>query len=170
MKVTPLITDGGVVRIKIYQEVSSLQESSISNSAGPITNKRALESNVLVDDGSIIVLGGLMDDRYDTGEDKVPVLGDTPLLGGLFRYETHKRKKTNLMVFLRPQIIREAGDYRAATDLRYDAMRQRQQTFDAGRRDWQGEGDVPQLPPRTAPAVAPGVATDTAAGTAPRAP
>lgn len=150
LKVKPQITEGGVVRIQIYQEASSLQATSLSNNAGPITNKRALESNVLVDDGKIIALGGLMDDQYGAGEDKVPFLGDAPLIGGLFRYETKKRNKTNLMVFLRPTIIRDADGYRSVTDERYDMLLGAQKRFDESRRSWYGSEAAPQLPARTA--------------------
>lgn len=149
LKVKPQITEGGVVRIQIYQEASSLQATSLSNNAGPITNKRALESNVLVDDGKIIALGGLMDDQYGAGEDKVPFLGDAPLIGGLFRYETKKRNKTNLMVFLRPTIIRDADGYRGVTDERYDMLLGAQKHFDESRRSWYGSEAAPQLPART---------------------
>ena len=149
LKVKPMITDGGVVRVEIFQEASSLQETSLSNSAGPITNKRSMSSTVLVDDGAIVVLGGLMDDRYDSGEDRVPLLGDAPIIGGLFRYENRKRAKTNLMVFLRPQIIRDAADARGTTDRLYEDMLRRQSSFAAGQRDGRG-ADAPQLPPRSA--------------------
>lgn len=153
LKVKPQITEGGVVRIQIYQEASSLQATSLSNNAGPITNKRALESNVLVDDGKIIALGGLMDDQYGAGEDKVPLLGDAPLIGGLFRYETKKRNKTNLMVFLRPTIIRDAEGYRGVTDERYDMLLGAQKRFDESRRSWYGSEAAPQLPARPADTV-----------------
>jgi general secretion pathway protein D len=120
LRVKPQITEGGTVRLAIFQEVSSVQELTITNASGPITNKRSLESNVLVDDGQIVVLGGLLQDSLSNGEDKVPLLGDIPMVGNLFRYETRKRSKTNLMVFLRPTVIRDAGAVRGLTNDRYD--------------------------------------------------
>lgn len=147
LKVRPQITEGGVVRIQIYQEASSVQPNSVSNAAGPITNKRALESSVLVDDGSIIVLGGLIDDNFGTGEDKVPILGDIPLFGGLFRYETRKRTKTNLMVFLRPTIVRDPADYHSLTSHRYGEIGTAQKNFEDNRRAWYGDTVAPRVPP-----------------------
>ena len=120
LRVKPQITEGGTVRLAIFQEVSSLQDLTITNASGPITNKRSLESNVLVDDGQIVVLGGLLQDTLSNGEDKVPLLGDIPVLGYLFRYGTRKRSKTNLMVFLRPTVIRDANAVRGLTNDRYD--------------------------------------------------
>jgi general secretion pathway protein D len=81
LRVKPQITEGGTVRLAIFQEVSSVQDLTINNAAGPITNKRSLESNVLVDDGQIIVLGGLLQDALSNGQDKVPLLGDVPFVG-----------------------------------------------------------------------------------------
>ena len=120
LRVKPQITEGGTVRLAIFQEVSSVQELTITNASGPITNKRSIESNVLVDDGQIVVLGGLLQDSLSNGEDKVPLLGDIPVVGNLFRYETRKRSKTNLMVFLRPTVIRDASGVRGLTNDRYD--------------------------------------------------
>lgn len=108
LKVKPQISEGGTVRVQIAQEVSSINSE---NSLGPVTNKRAIDSTVLVDDGGIIALGGLMEDSFSAGEEKVPVLGDIPVVGELFRYGTRKRTKTNLMVFLRPQVIWDEGGY-----------------------------------------------------------
>ena len=104
------MAEGGTVKLQIYQEASSIQDTT--NAAGVITNKRSIESTVLVDDGQIIVLGGLIQDDVRDGLDKVPGLGDIPLLGSLFKYETRKHVKTNLMVFLRPQDTaqRHCGD------------------------------------------------------------
>ena len=120
LRVKPQITEGGTVRLAIFQEVSSVQDLTINNASGPITNKRSLESNVLVDDGQIVVLGGLLQDSLSNGQDKVPLLGDIPGIGGLFRYETRKRSKTNLMVFLRPTVIRDASAARGLSNDRYD--------------------------------------------------
>lgn len=145
LKVRPQITEGGVVRVQIYQEASTVQPGTASSAAGPTTNKRSLESSVLVDDGNIIVLGGLIEDSFGNNEEKVPLLGDVPVLRNLFRYENRNRKKTNLMVFLRPRIIRDALGYQEITEDRYQHLlvgqkRQAQQTQPA----W-GDRSVPML-------------------------
>jgi general secretion pathway protein D len=120
LRVKPQISEGGTVRLQLYQEVSSVQDRSFLT--GVITNKRSLESTVLVDDGQIIVLGGLVQDQIDTVVEKVPVLGDIPLLGYLFRYETRKQTKTNLMVFLRPVVLRDSAAPGSITSERYRQM------------------------------------------------
>lgn len=120
LRVRPQVSEGGTVKLQIYQEVSSIDARVLQG--GVVTNKRALESSVLVDDGQIIVLGGLIQDSVTTGQEKVPLLGDLPVLGNLFRYETRQRTKTNLMVFLRPYVIRGAQAGHLVVD-RYDLMR-----------------------------------------------
>ena len=118
LRVKPQISEGGTVRLQLYQEVSSVQDNL--NPAGVVTNKRAVESTVLVDDGHIVVIGGLIQDSVRDGVEKVPVLGDIPLLGALFTYKTRSRTKTNLMVFLRPTVLRDAQRAESLTDGRYD--------------------------------------------------
>ncbi|MCX7276642.1 MAG: type II secretion system secretin GspD [Burkholderiales bacterium] len=127
LRVRPQINENGTVKMAIYQEVSSVDASTKSNTNGPTTNKRSIESNVLVDDGSIVVLGGLLQDDYSGNVEKVPGLGDVPFLGNFFRSETRTRKKTNLMVFLRPIVVRDAGTSDALAVDRYDMMRGQQQ-------------------------------------------
>lgn len=127
LRVKPQISENGTIKMTIFQEVSSVQASSVNSATGLITNKRTIESTVLVDDGSIVVLGGLLQDEYSGNQQKVPGLGDIPLFGNLFKSETRNRKKTNLMVFLRPVVLRDA---RATTNLsldRYELMRATQQ-------------------------------------------
>jgi general secretion pathway protein D len=121
LRVRPQISDSGTVRLQIFQEVSSVQSTSLA--AGIVTNRRAIESTVLVDDGEIIVLGGLIEERVEDGQQKVPVLGDLPVLGGLFRYEGRKRTKTNLLVFLRPIVLRDSEASGSVTATRYDYIR-----------------------------------------------
>ena len=94
-----------------------------------------------------MVIGGLIEDSYGLGEDKVPGLGDIPVLGALFRYETRKRTKTNLMVFLRPQIIRDAAGYQGITADRYDYVIGEQRKSAPEARLMPGEPTVPMLPP-----------------------
>jgi general secretion pathway protein D len=127
LRVKPQITEGGTIRLGIYQEVSSVAEQLRESSAGIITNKRALETNVLVDDASIVVLGGLVQDQLDNTVEKVPGLGDIPVLGHLFRYETRRRQKTNLMLFLRPHVVRDESSVRTLTVERYDYVRKLEQ-------------------------------------------
>ena len=128
LRVKPQISENGTVKMAIYQEVSSIDASTKKDTNGPTTNKRSIESNVLVDDGSIVVLGGLMQDEYSGSADKVPLMGDLPVVGNLFKSENRTRKKTNLMVFLRPVVVRDAADADAITAGRYDTLRGVQQT------------------------------------------
>jgi general secretion pathway protein D len=121
LRVRPQVSEGGAVRMQIFQEVSSVQDVSLP--AGLITNRRAIESNVLVDDGQIVVLGGLIQDSVDGNVSKVPLLGDIPGIGRLFRYDSRKRSKTNLLVFLRPIVIRDGGSAWDVTANRYDYIR-----------------------------------------------
>jgi general secretion pathway protein D len=123
LKVKPQISENGTVKLAIYQEVSSVQASTLNASNGPTTNKRTIESNVLVDDGAIVVLGGLLQDEYSGSQEKVPGLGDVSFFGNLFKSETRSRKKTNLMVFLRPVVVRDAAASDRLSMDRYDLMR-----------------------------------------------
>jgi general secretion pathway protein D len=127
LRVKPQISENGTVKMAIFQEVSTVQPGSVNSATGLITNKRSIESNVLVEDGSIIVLGGLLQDEYAGNEDKVPGLGDIPFFGNLFKSESRSRKKTNLMVFLRPVVVRDAAATNALSMDRYDMMRTQQQ-------------------------------------------
>lgn len=127
LKVRPQINENGTVKLSIYQEVSKIDTSTLKDQNGPTTSKRSIESNVLVDDGSIIVLGGLLEDSYAQAEDKVPFMGDIPLLGNLFRSENRARRKTNLMIFLRPVVVRDAAASDALVLDRYDTIRALQQ-------------------------------------------
>ncbi|MBI2770227.1 MAG: type II secretion system secretin GspD [Burkholderiales bacterium] len=126
LRVKPQISENGTVKLQIFQEVSSVQASSINSATGLITNKRSIESNVLVDDGSIVVLGGLLQDEYSGNQEKVPIVGDVPFFGNLFKSETRTRKKTNLMVFLRPVVVRDAAQSDELSIDRYDLMRLKQ--------------------------------------------
>ena len=118
LRIKPQISEGGAVRLQIYQEVSSIQDRT--NPAGVITNKRAVESTVLVDDGQIVAIGGLIQDAAGSGIEKVPFLGDLPIIGALFQYRTRNRNKTNLMVFLRPTLLRDASGADALATDRYN--------------------------------------------------
>ena len=124
LKVKPQISEGNTVKLQIHQEVSSVLDGA--GSAGITTNKRSIDTSVLVDDGSIIVLGGLIEDRISDSVEKVPFLGDIPGLGTLFRTVVRTHKKTNLMVFLRPYVMRSAEDSSQVTNDRYDYIIQQQ--------------------------------------------
>ncbi|WP_156372210.1 type II secretion system secretin GspD [Acidovorax sp. Leaf78] len=123
LKVRPQIGENGTVKMAIYQEISKIDDATRNNVNGPSTSKRSVESNVLVDDGSIIVIGGLLEDTYSQGEDKVPVMGDLPVVGNLFKSENRKRSKTNLMIFLRPIVVRDNATSEALVVDRYEAIR-----------------------------------------------
>ncbi len=125
LNVRPQISEGGTVKLDIYQEVSSV-DARASVEAGTVTNKRAIDTSILLDDGQIMVLGGLLQDGYTQSNDAVPWLSDIPGLGALFRNESRSVNKTNLMVFLRPYIIRDSGAGRSITLNRYDFMRRAQ--------------------------------------------
>ena len=127
LRVRPQISENGTVKLAIFQEVSDVVASTINNLNGPTTSKRSIESNVLVEDGSIVVLGGLLQDKYSGGQEKVPGLGDIPLFGNLFKSESRSRNKTNLMVFLRPIVIRDAASSEALALDRYDMIRATQE-------------------------------------------
>jgi general secretion pathway protein D len=146
LRVRPQISEGGTVRLQIYQEVSSVQDTS--NPAGVITNKRAVESMVLVDDGQIVVIGGLIQDSVRDGVEKVPFLGDIPFLGALFTYNTRSRTKTNLMVFLRPTVLRDAQRAEAVTSSRYDYILGEQYRAASPHNPPLPDMDPPALPPR----------------------
>ncbi|MDO8280892.1 MAG: secretin N-terminal domain-containing protein, partial [Burkholderiaceae bacterium] len=127
LRVRPQISENGTVKMSIFQEVSSVQASTINNPSGPTTNKRSIESNVVVDDGTIIVLGGLLQDEYSGNQEKVPGIGDIPLFGNLFKSETRSRRKTNLMVFLRPVVVRDNATSDSLAIDRYETIRALQQ-------------------------------------------
>lgn len=144
LRVRPQISEGGTIKLAIYQETSSIRDTT--NAAGIITNKRSIESNVLVDDGQIIVLGGLIQEEGQDGNEKVPGLGDVPVLGNLFKYQTRRNTKTNLMVFLRPTVIRTAEQSVDVMANRYDYIRGVQA---------QGQNPNPLLLPNSVPPTLP---------------
>ncbi|WP_293662552.1 type II secretion system secretin GspD [Rhodoferax sp. OV413] len=127
LKVKPQISENGTVKLAIFQEVSSVLAATANAANGPTTNKRTIESNVLVEDGAVVVLGGLLQDEYAGSAEKVPGLADVPLFGNLFKGESRGRKKTNLMVFLRPMVVRDAAATQALSNERYEQMRGAQQ-------------------------------------------
>ncbi|MEO9136049.1 MAG: type II secretion system secretin GspD [Casimicrobiaceae bacterium] len=143
LRVKPQITEGGTVRLNIYQEVSRVEDNS---AAGPILSKRALESTVVVDNQQIVVLGGLIQDSLADGTQKLPYAGDVPVLGSLFRYDNRSRMKTNLMIFLKPTIVRGTSDGHAITSDRYDYLRGEQLKIAPDARWFWNDPTLPELP------------------------
>jgi general secretion pathway protein D len=143
LKVKPQINEGNTIKMEISQEVSNLASSSTT--AGPTTNKRTIDTTVLVEDGQTLVLGGLIDDAVQEKEERVPGLGDIPFIGALFSYKTTQKVKQNLMVFIHPTILRDIKTENLSTSQKYKYMR-------ALELDIVGEGsylldeDMPVLP------------------------
>ena len=145
LNVRPQISEGGTVKLDIYQEVSSV-DARASVDAGTVTKKRAIDTSILLDDGQIMVLGGLLQDGYSQSNDAVPWLADIPGLGALFRNEKRSVSKTNLMVFLRPYIIRDSGAGRSITLNRYEFMRRAQGGLQPQHSWAMPDVQAPQLP------------------------
>ena len=127
LRVRPTINENGTVKMQIFQEISSVAAGTLTDPNGPTTDKRSLESSVLVDDGGLVMLGGLLSDTYGTSIDKVPLAGDIPVLGNLFKSENRSRSKKNLMMFLRPVVMRDASSTESFAYDRYDQIRGLQQ-------------------------------------------
>lgn len=124
LRITPQINEGNAIKMKVEQEVSSVTASA--QAVDLITNKRSLKTNVIVDDGQMIVLGGLIKEDFQDTEQRVPGLGDIPLLGWFFRYNKTTKIKTNLMVFLQPTILKDAALTSAHTGDKYNFIRGQQ--------------------------------------------
>ncbi|MBW8714746.1 MAG: type II secretion system secretin GspD [Variovorax paradoxus] len=127
LRVRPTINENGTVKMTIFQETSTVDGNTINNPNGPTTNKRSIESSVLVEDGGLVMLGGLLSDDYGNTIEKVPVAGDIPVLGNLFKNEIRTRNKSNLMMFLRPAVMRDGASTEAFAYDRYDEIRGMQQ-------------------------------------------
>lgn len=125
LKVTPHINEGATLRLEIEQEISSIAPSAslTARAVDLITNKRAIKSTILAEDGQVVVLGGLIQDDVTRSESKVPLLGDIPLLGRLFRSTKDTHIKRNLMVFLRPSVVRDAAGLAALSGRKYSDIR-----------------------------------------------
>ena len=125
LKVTPQINEGDTIKLDLEQEVSDV--IATSEISGPTTRKRSIKTSVLVEDGGILVLGGLIEENINETETKVPLLGDIPLLGRLFQSNSTSKDKQNLMVFLRPSILRDQSDAAYITNEKYNYLRSLQQ-------------------------------------------
>ena len=138
LEITPQINEGDAILLKLRQEQSSVSASTSASDI--ITNERVIETSVIVDDGGILVLGGLIDDDFQVTESRVPLLGRIPLLGNLFKSTSRSKSKTNLMVFIRPKILRDGVQTAIETNAKYNYMRNLQlQGVD-------GTGGQPLLP------------------------
>ncbi len=146
LRVKPQITEGGTVRLIVYQEVSRI-DAALSTRESVVLNKRVLESSVVIDDSQIVVLGGLIDDQLTDGQDSVPLLGQIPIAGALFRYDARRRVKTNLLVFLKPTVLRTATDGRTITSERYDYLMGEQERNPLPERLFWQDKTQPTLPP-----------------------
>ncbi|MGC1388481.1 MAG: type II secretion system secretin GspD, partial [Steroidobacteraceae bacterium] len=132
LKVTPHISEGNTIQLKVEQEDSS-PGAKLANSADISTNKRSIKTTILIEDGGIIVLGGLMQDTVTEAEDRIPVLGAIPLLGNLFRSRSGSRQKSNLLVFLRPKILRDQPATEAVSTEKYNEIRKEQSDLHKGK-------------------------------------
>jgi len=131
LRVRPQIAHNGTVKLAVYQEVSNIENQNplVISAQGYTINKRNIESNIIVDDGQLFVIGGLIDDNYNDLSDGIPFLKDIPLIGQLFRYDSKNREKRNLMVFLRPYVIKDGKAGEELTANRFDFMQEKQEEF-----------------------------------------
>jgi general secretion pathway protein D len=141
--------------LTIFQESSSLSDKVApgTSNAGPSTNKRSIESTVVVDDGAILVLGGLIEDKFTDNKSKIPLLGDLPGIGALFRSESRTKTRTNLMVFLRPVVMRGPEDASKLSLDRYDLIRAQQKDAQPAASFLLPINQAPVLPPQRPPIV-----------------
>lgn len=152
LRVRPTINENGTVKLTIFQETSTVDPNTVNNPNGPTTSKRSIESSVLVEDGGLVMLGGLLSDTYNNTVEKVPVAGDIPVLGNLFKSQARTREKLNLMMFLRPAVMRDAVATEAFAYDRYDEIRGMQQrsqpdTSNVMLRGVDGANVLPELAP-----------------------
>jgi general secretion pathway protein D len=146
LKVTPHISEGDTIQLKIEQEDSS-PGAKLADSADISTNKRSIKTTILIEDGGIIVLGGLMQDTVTESEDRVPVLGAIPLLGNLFKSRSGSRQKSNLLVFLRPKILRDQAATEAVSAQKYNEIREQERTLHKGKITLLPGEKQPSIPP-----------------------
>ena len=120
LRIKPQITEGSAIKMEIFQEVSNVAQRGEARDI--VTNTRSLSTTIVAENNQMVVLGGLIQDDISNNERKVPLLGDVPVLGQLFRYQNRTRKKTNLLVFLRPQVIRGPQDMDEPTRDKYEYL------------------------------------------------
>ena len=149
LRIKPQISEDGQVRLQVFQENSGIEGDTSSNANGPTTTKQSIETNIMVEDGGILVLGGLAEDSFSNGAQKVPGLGDIPILGNLFKSESRTRDKRQLMLFLRPVIVRDAGSTQSLSLDRYELMRSGQKDVQPAPSTVLGNiSEAPVLPPQ----------------------
>ncbi len=148
LRVTPQINEGNAVQLKIEQEVSSLNKTASSGTSDIVTNKRVIKTTVMVEDSQTIVLGGLLDETLDQVHQKVPLLGDLPIIGALFRSTQTVKVKRNLMIFLKPSIVRDAATQSQLTSEKYNFLRAQQLWAKEQGVDLLSNDHVPILPER----------------------
>ena len=146
LQVTPQINEGDSLILDIEQEISSVIGNTQNSPNGPTTSKREIKTQILAGDGQTVVLGGLIEDQVNKGDQRVPVLGSIPVLGHLFRSQSASKRKTNLLIFLKPTIIRSDEVLTGATAEKYRTIRDQQLEFQRSRGILQGKRDVPVLP------------------------
>jgi general secretion pathway protein D len=159
LRVRPQISANGIVRMQIFQEVSSVVP--IYDPSGPVINKRNIESNVLVDDGQMIVLGGLITDEYGDSTSGIPFLSSIPIIGNLFRYDNKKRIKSNLLVFIRPYVLRDKDENEQMTKNRLDLMQTKEDQFKQLPMLLPTEKNMPNVRDAEVPLVPPRLPSDT---------
>ncbi len=137
LRVKPQISHGNTIKLDLEQEVSNVNTTAITGASDITTSKRALSTTVLVENGQTLILGGLLDEQYTDIEEKIPLLGDIPMVGKLFRYKSELKSKKNLMIFLHPVILRDAEDASLVSQDSYQQLHQRQQS---------GRLDLSELP------------------------
>jgi general secretion pathway protein D len=172
LKVTPHINEGNSVQLKIEQEDSS-PGAKLTDSADISTNKRSIKTTVLIEDGGIIVLGGLMSDTVTQSEDRVPGLGAIPIIGNLFKSRSGSRQKKNLLVFIRPRIMRDADATESTSEEMYNDVRRSQQNLNGGHvtlLPGQKQPVVPAIPSGIALPAAPPPSETNAQGAIPNPP
>ncbi|HVN41841.1 MAG TPA: type II secretion system secretin GspD, partial [Steroidobacteraceae bacterium] len=148
LKITPQINEGDTVALKISQEASSIAASSQQVSKTDlITNKRTITTKVMVENGGIIVLGGLISDQVTESKTQVPFLGSIPVLGNLFKTTSVQKTKTNLMVFIRPRILRDGVDAAIETNAKYNYIRDQEHQVNDGKVPWMPSEHQPAAPP-----------------------
>jgi len=146
LAITPQINEGNSMVLKISQEISSIAQSA-ANAVDLITNQRIIETTVIVDDGEILVLGGLLEDVLRESDQRVPVLGRIPILGNLFRSRKTDKVKTNLLIFIRPTILRDAATTMMETNAKYNFIRDVQQGNQGTDVQLMPGAERPMLPP-----------------------
>lgn len=152
LKITPQITDEDTILLKIEQEASGIAASAQQvSSTDLVTNKRTITTRVLVDDGGMLVLGGLIEDRLTESESRVPLLGKIPVIGALFRVRNTQKTKTNLMVFIRPRVLRTAEQAATETNSKYNYLRDLQLQRNDGKVRMIPGAKQPTLPPLVGP-------------------